>query len=616
MESLVGKTILNRYRVEEFVGRGGMAEVYKVWDKNRAFHLAMKVLHADLSEDRIFLRRFEREAQTLEKLQHPTIVRYYGLEQKGTLAFMLMDYVEGESLRAEIFRRKGNPFSFTRTLEVMNPVCSALHYAHSLGMVHCDIKPSNILVKHNGEILVADFGISRMTDSSTMTMVGAGTPDYMAPEQILGKAPLPQTDVYALGIVLYEMLSGGERPFTGERAEQTGSTRERVLWEQLNLQPPRLTEWDDQVPKNIEAVVMKCLEKNSDNRYLSTLALINDLIGAGKETFVNELELDVEDAEISVPEVDENEALVHGRVADESTTPAPEPTTPMSEEFLPKLSSENIEKQFIPTKKSLSKIVGWVMVLVGLLIVAFAVWTTANLIGEANEPTNVSVQSSATTAIGNTKILTNTLEPTTISTPSETPIPTLTSLEPPSSNQISFSEDFSSQERFLTNWEQLGGIWSINDGVLSGSSFGGINNLGKILTGETYWANYTIEVEMNRLGDNRDSLIYFGYQNEESYYWIDVRTSGFDDVRLYDSKKEGALVVNPYENIFGIWYKIRVSILGNNVQVYIDDKLVLVHDLDENIEGKVGLGITTGQKGNSTILFDNFVVVENITQDN
>jgi serine/threonine-protein kinase len=171
MPSLVGQTLCNRYRVDDQIGRGGMAEVYKVWDKDRTTYLALKLLREDLAQDRVFLRRFKREAQTLAKLQHPNIVRFYGLEQDDMLAFMLMDFVEGTSLRAEIFQLDGEPMATERIVEIMRPVCSALNYAHNQGMVHCDAKPGNIMIDSSGKVLVTDFGIARMTDSATATMV-------------------------------------------------------------------------------------------------------------------------------------------------------------------------------------------------------------------------------------------------------------------------------------------------------------------------------------------------------------------------------------------------------------------------------------------------------------
>jgi formylglycine-generating enzyme required for sulfatase activity len=254
-----------------------MSDVYKAWDLERATYLALKFLREDLAQDEIFLRRFRREAQTLSNLQHPNIVRFYGLEQEDLLAFMLMEFVDGTSLRSEIFRNQGVPLSTERILEVMRPVCSALHYAHRKGMVHCDVKPANIMIEKSDRILVTDFGIARMTETATVTMVGAGTPAYMAPEQVVGKDPTPETDIYSLGVILYEMITGGERPFVGKNADTEGSTGEKVRWEQLFLPPPSPREFNPDLSPEMEKIVMKCLEKDQEKRYPSTLALLKDL---------------------------------------------------------------------------------------------------------------------------------------------------------------------------------------------------------------------------------------------------------------------------------------------------------------------------------------------------
>jgi len=276
MKDLVGQLISKRYLVDDFLGKGGMAEVYKVWDQKRSAHLAMKILHADLAEDKVFLRRFRREAQTLAKLQHPNIVRFYGLEQDDDLVYILMDYVEGTTLRKEIFQSKG-PFSNKRILEIMRPVCAALSYAHSSGFVHCDVKPANIMISKNGAIYVSDFGIARMSEAATMTMVGAGTPAYMAPEQARGENPIPQSDIYSLGVILYELFTGGERPFIGENARITGSTGEKIRWEQVNLQAPNPGKFNPNLHPSLSNLVIKCLNKNPQSRYENPLDLVDGI---------------------------------------------------------------------------------------------------------------------------------------------------------------------------------------------------------------------------------------------------------------------------------------------------------------------------------------------------
>lgn len=276
MTRLVNQTLSNRYHVQEFLGRGGMAEVYKVWDSKKMVYLAAKVLDKELALDRIFLRRFKREADNLAELQHPNIVRSYDLEQDGRLAFLLMDFIEGETLKEIIFDANG-PMGTEEVLKILGPVLRALQYAHNVGIIHCDIKPSNIMVHKNSTVYITDFGIARKLEAATATMVGVGTPAYMAPEQITGKDATPATDIYSLGIVLFEMLTGGERPFTGEQAAITGTVSEKIRWEQLHLNPSSPRIWNPNINPVLENVVLKCLEKDPEKRYQSSLELLNAL---------------------------------------------------------------------------------------------------------------------------------------------------------------------------------------------------------------------------------------------------------------------------------------------------------------------------------------------------
>ena len=276
MKIRTGSVLKKRYEVIESLGRGGMAEVYLVQDKVRGVSLAMKVLREDLAEDVVFIRRFKREAQTLGKLKHPNIVRFYGLEQEGSLAFLLMEYIDGVTLRGEIFNRK-RPFTHKRVLEIMEPICASLQYAHQQGLVHCDVKSTNIMIDRSGKVLLTDFGIARHTETATATMVGAGAPAYMAPEQIKGEDPTPQTDIYALGVVLFEMLSGGLRPFMGESEDTTGSTAQKIAWEHLHTSAPSLRKYNKNIPSQLDGIVQKCLHKKPEERFKSASQLITTL---------------------------------------------------------------------------------------------------------------------------------------------------------------------------------------------------------------------------------------------------------------------------------------------------------------------------------------------------
>ena len=266
MNSLIGTFLQDRYRVDAMIGRGGMAEVYKVWDKNRATYLAMKLLREELAHDAVFIRRFRREGQTLSTLQHPNIVRYYGLERINSLVFMLMDFIDGNSLKRVIFEHQG-PLQIDQVMQIIRPTCAALQFAHNLRIAHADIKPGNILINKNGQTFVTDFGLAMMIESVTMTLAGAGTPAYMAPEQIKGEIPSPLSDQYSLGVVLYEMVTGGERPFTGELATSTGTLSERVRWEHLNASPPDPARWNPEIPAGFQEVILRMLSKDPALRY-------------------------------------------------------------------------------------------------------------------------------------------------------------------------------------------------------------------------------------------------------------------------------------------------------------------------------------------------------------
>jgi tRNA A-37 threonylcarbamoyl transferase component Bud32 len=278
MPDLVGQTLLNRYRIEELIGRGGMAEVYKAWDTHRQYYVAIKVMREDLAEDLEFLRRFKREARALAALSHANVVRFYSFEREGRLAFIVMDYVEGTTLRGRILDAEGTPLPLDEVASVMQQVCAALHYAHTENVLHRDIKPGNIMMQPDpltgtgGRVLVADFGIAKAADAATATTVMPGTPAYMSPEQCRSELLDARTDVYSLGVVAYEMLTG-RRPFMGETTEAgTGSTRERIRWEQMHAAPPPLRRYNPALPRAVEGMVLKALAKEREGRWPTPLA--------------------------------------------------------------------------------------------------------------------------------------------------------------------------------------------------------------------------------------------------------------------------------------------------------------------------------------------------------
>ena len=279
MPDLRGRTLGGRYRIEELIGRGGMAEVYKAWDSERNYYVAAKVLREDLAEDREFDRRFRREAEALARLAHKNIVRFYGFEREGHLAFIVMDFVEGTTLRRRIFDADG-PLPTDEVLSIVEQVASALHYAHAQGVLHRDVKPGNIMIQPDGRALLSDFGIAKAADAATMTTVMPGTPAYMSPEQCRSEPLDVRTDVYSLGIVVYEMLAG-RRPFVGDTTDTgTGSTGERIRWEQMHATPSPPRRYNLLLPHGVNEVVLEALAKEREQRWPTALAFWQALEGA------------------------------------------------------------------------------------------------------------------------------------------------------------------------------------------------------------------------------------------------------------------------------------------------------------------------------------------------
>jgi len=276
MVELLG-TRLNRYELRERIGKGGMAAVYKAWDVNLDRWVAVKVLHSYLSDDEDFKGRFKREAQLVAQLNHPNIVQVYDfdvVERNGErIYYMVMTYVEGQTLRKrmEEYRARGERFSLEEVSTIMRGVCAALAYAHKRGMVHRDVTPGNILFNAEGQPVLADFGIARMMQGTRSTGSGmtSGTPIYMSPEQSTDGESDHRSDIYALGVILFELLSS--------RAPYEGDSAVAILMKHVNDPIPRVTDLVPELPATVDVVIARALAKAPDERYQSVEAFLYDL---------------------------------------------------------------------------------------------------------------------------------------------------------------------------------------------------------------------------------------------------------------------------------------------------------------------------------------------------
>ena len=272
MEGLIGKTI-GRYQITEHLGRGGMAEVYKAFQPSLDRYVAIKIMHAFLADDKDFRTRFEREAKFIATLRHPNIVQVHDFVVEGGQYYMVMEFIDGVTLRSmlEMMHERGEWLTLDDAVTIVLSVGSALRYAHERGMLHRDVKPANVMITHDGHVILTDFGIAKILSATHLTASGAmvGTPSYMSPEQGMGQAGDERSDIYSLGVMLYQ-LAVGRLPYDAD-------TPLAVVLKHINepLPVPRALKPD--LPEGVERVVVKALAKNPDDRYPTVAEMMADL---------------------------------------------------------------------------------------------------------------------------------------------------------------------------------------------------------------------------------------------------------------------------------------------------------------------------------------------------
>ena len=269
---MIQRILDQRYELQELIGGGGMADVYRARDKLLDRPVAVKILHDQFKNDREFIEKFHREAQAAARLSHPNIVNIFDVGVEGSDHYIVMEYVPGSTLK-DLIKQEGH-LPVSQALRIAEDIARALSHAHANNLVHCDIKPHNILMMPDGSAKVADFGIARAVTESTMTYTGniVGSVHYFSPEQAKGTMITPKSDVYSLGVVLYEMLTG-TLPFTGE-------TPVSIAVQHLQEVPRSVRELDPSLPPVVEAIVSRTMAKHSEQRPSSS-ELAEELRQAG-----------------------------------------------------------------------------------------------------------------------------------------------------------------------------------------------------------------------------------------------------------------------------------------------------------------------------------------------
>lgn len=288
-----GQKINDRYEIIRVLGEGGMANVYLAVDTILDRKVAVKVLRGDLATDEKFVRRFQREALSASSLNHPNIVEMYDVGEDDGNYYIVMEYVEGKNLKQLIKRR--TKLSLIEVIDIMKQLTDGIAHAHDSFIIHRDIKPQNMLILDSGLVKITDFGIAVALNSTQLTQTNSvmGSVHYLPPEQAAGRGATFKSDIYALGIMMYELITGS-LPFKGENAVE-------IALKQLKEPIPSVRDFDSSIPQSVENIILKACAKNPKNRYENAREMYHDLCKC-----LNDDEKNVEKVKYLYPEFDEN----------------------------------------------------------------------------------------------------------------------------------------------------------------------------------------------------------------------------------------------------------------------------------------------------------------------
>jgi tRNA A-37 threonylcarbamoyl transferase component Bud32 len=343
------------YRIIEQLGQGGMATVYKAYHPALDRYVAIKALHPAIMEDPNFLERFKREAKVVAQLEHPNIVPIYDFAEHGGRPYLVMKFIEGETLKARLAR---GPLSRAELVKIVDAVGQALSYAHARGYLHRDIKPSNILICPDGSIYLADFGLARIAEAGASTLSGdmlMGTPHYISPEQARGELDLDAgTDIYSFGVILYELIVG-RVPFTSD-------TPFSIIHDHIYTPLPLPRKINPKVPEQVERVLLKSLAKERNDRFQTVEALVDSFRAS------------ISGEAVSVPAADV--APVRARDV--------RPSTPVSRDPPAAIATP------VPTAKpSVKSRTRWIWVAAGMMIACLALLAFISTVGQAQDQAEI-----------------------------------------------------------------------------------------------------------------------------------------------------------------------------------------------------------------------------------
>jgi eukaryotic-like serine/threonine-protein kinase len=324
---LKGKRLSGRYKIQDMVGGGGMANVYLAHDMILDREVAIKMLRLDFANEEEFIKRFQREAQSATSLAHPNIVSIFDVGEEDDLYYIVMEYVDGMTLKQYI--QQHSPVSVEKVLDIMTQITSAISHAHQNHIIHRDIKPQNILIDNHGNVKITDFGIAMALSATSITQTNSvlGSVHYLSPEQARGGMATKKSDIYSLGIVMFELLTG-RLPFSGESAVS-------IALKHLQSETPSLRRWNPNIPQSVENIVLKATAKDPFRRYSAVEEVEEELFTALNPDRVDEPKFSVpedNDATKAIPVITNDRpysnmdhTIVHDKNAnDKQTVPNPD----------------------------------------------------------------------------------------------------------------------------------------------------------------------------------------------------------------------------------------------------------------------------------------------------
>ena len=365
-----GQKINERYEIVKSIGEGGMANVYLAQDSILDRKVAVKVLRGDLSADDKFIRRFQREAQSVSNLSHQNIVEVYDVGEEDGNHYIVMEYIDGKTLKQLLKKRE--TLTLTEVIDIMTQLTDGIAHAHESYIIHRDIKPQNIMIEDNGLIKITDFGIAMALNATQLTQTNSvmGSVHYLPPEQASGKGATIKSDIYSLGILMYELLTGNV-PFKGDNAVE-------IALKHMKDKIPSIRKQNPAIPQSVENILLKAAAKNPRNRYDSAKDMHEDFIHCLEEEHANDKKIVFEYPENDLDEITSNEKTKKTKENKTIVKPVTEDTDELvkeiTEEDLENNQKEDIDDYFEEPKKRNTLITILASFFLLLLIAGGVVW--------------------------------------------------------------------------------------------------------------------------------------------------------------------------------------------------------------------------------------------------